>query len=65
MSETLSVAAAFILLAVLRATGLVVSTNISHPFWHVKATLVGNTIVVAITIFLFWLSDRRPVLPAF
>ena len=60
MSKSLSLVAALFLLVVLHATGLVAVSNLSHPFWHVKATLVGGTIGVAMTIFLFWLTDRRP-----
>jgi len=62
MSKILSVAAALFLLAMLHVTGLVTVSNLSHPYWHVKATLVGDTIGVVVTIFLFWLIEHRPAL---
>ena len=60
MSKTFSIVAALFLLSLMHVTGLIANSNLSHPFWHVEATLVGGAIGVAMIIFLFWLMDRRP-----
>lgn len=60
MVRLIALAVALALVFVLHLTGVITSHGLSHPFWHVQATMVGAGIGVAFTVGLCWLGGRSP-----
>ena len=60
MIRLVGMAAALGLVAICHVTGLFGALNLSHPFWHDKATLVGAAIGIVLTLGLAWLDVRGP-----
>lgn len=58
MTRPLAICLALALLALAQMTGLIRALDLAHPFWALKATLIGAGIGGLLAAGLFWL-DRR------
>ena len=64
MKNLISLAGALLLLAILQMFGLFSKYSLSHPFWEMRATLVGGGIGVVLSLILLYAFARwRPVFP--
>lgn len=48
------------LMALLHVAGTMQALNLSHPFWHAKATLIGTGAGLVLTVGLCWLGGVAP-----
>ncbi|WP_299847244.1 hypothetical protein [uncultured Roseovarius sp.] len=60
MIRIIALAVALGLVLILHLSGVIKSQGLSHPFWHVQATMIGAGIGVALTVGLCWLGGRAP-----
>lgn len=60
MIRIIALVAALGLVFILHLSGVIKSQNLSHPFWHVQATMTGAGIGVVLTVGLCWLGGRAP-----
>ena len=60
MIRIIALAAALGLVFVLHLSGVIKAQNLSHPFWHVKATMIGAGVGVVLTVGLCWLGSAAP-----
>ncbi len=56
-----AIVGALALIVVLNQVGLIARFNLSHPFWHVDATVLGASIGLGLAIVLFLLRSRSRV----
>ena len=60
MIRIIALVVALGLVFVLHLSGVIKSQNLSHPFWHVQATMIGAGIGVLLTVGLCWLGGVMP-----
>ncbi|MFD1160673.1 hypothetical protein [Roseovarius aestuarii] len=60
MIRIIALAVALGLVLILHLTGVIKANDLSHPFWHVQATMIGAGLGVALTVGLCWLGGRAP-----
>lgn len=60
MIRIIALAVALGLVFILHLSGVIKSQNLSHPFWHVQATMIGAGIGVVLTVGLCWLGGVAP-----
>ena len=60
MIRIVALAVALGLVLVLHLSGVIKSQNLSHPYWHIQATMIGAAIGVALTVGLCWLGGAAP-----
>lgn len=60
MIRIIALVVALGLVLVLHLSGVIKAQELSHPFWHVQATMIGAGIGVALTVGLCWLGGLTP-----
>ena len=60
MTNLIALLAGLVVLAALHVTGSIQTWDLSHPFWHLRATLTGAGAAVILTLGLFWTGARWP-----
>lgn len=58
MTKIISIGLAIAIVAIFHATDVILAAELSHPFWHNRATLVGAGFGVLLAIALLWLQNR-------
>ncbi len=60
MTQVIALLAGLVGLAALHVTGLIQAWDLSHPFWHLRATLTGAAGAVVVGLAVFWITGRWP-----
>ena len=62
LRRPISILMGLAILALLNVLGVVAALDLAHPYWHMRATLTGAGIGLAVLLIVFWLVDNlRPL----